>query len=567
MKIRPQSGLFSAIVATFLVGSYKTLSPDAGDQYILSQISLQLGSLANDTSVLPQAYLSYSPTISIVWVNSLWLLSLVFSLTSALSALLLQQWAQRYIELPHIPSLSRERARVRSFLFLGTLRYNMRLAVEMIPTLLHLSVFLFLAGLVIFFFTIHRTTAIVVLIAVGLLGVAYLILTILPCIHPNSPYRTPMSGIAWRLWHTFAFLTASLPQWILKRLHTLLVPYNLGEVKSLRQRKLTQWLDGIENVVNYHQQCLRDGLRESIVRVALDAPGAVDLQALAWLVKRPALAEKTRIQGFIANTPGETIVQLMSVPTESGRLIFRDHLLALLRSCTPGTVGLDEEARRSRLLVCLDALHRIVKASFTIYGISPPESVLRDVRTNFANMGLMRALWEDADPSVRLISRSFCALLARHLLRKCPLEESELAWLQNVMGKPSNTIYNSLDDVAKVDTMNLDSYVYGVLSYDTDDLTLRDAIVFMDTLATLAGAGSQATFRRDILEEAISSLAQRAEEGDHRLLEVVGNLSKIYDAVFPSDASGARIPNYPNQQGDVHGKIEFNSRISMSTYV
>ena len=437
----------------------------------------------------------------------------------------------------------------------------------MIPTLLHLSVFLFLAGLVIFFFTIHRATAIFVLIAVGLLGVAYLILTVLPCIHPNSPYRTPMSGLAWRLWHTFAFLTAFCFQWILKRLHTLLVPYNLGEVKSLRQRKLTQWLDSIENVVNKHRQCLRDGLRESIVRVALDAPDAVDLEALAWLLKRPALAEKAKIQDFIANTPGDTIVQLMSVPEGSGRVIFRDHLLTLLRSCAPGTVGLDEDARRTRVLVCLDALHRIVKASITIYGVSPPESVLRDVRTNFANVGLMRALWIDADPSVRLISRSFCALLARHLLRKCPLEESELAWLQDVVGKPSNTIYNSLDDVAKADTMNLDSYVYGVLSYNTDDLSPRDVTSFIDTLATLAGAGSQATFRRDVLEEGISSLAQRAEEGDRRLLEVVGRLRKIYDAVFPSDAPGSRIPSYPNQQGDVHGTIELNSRISMSTYV
>jgi hypothetical protein len=181
----------------------------------------------------------------------------------------------------------------------------------------------------------------------------------------------------------------------------------------------------------------------------------------------------------------------------------------------------------------------------------------------------MRALWTDADPSVRLVPRSFCALLARHLLRKCPLEESELVWLQEVMGKPSNTIYNSLDGIAKAraDTINLDSYVHGVLSYITEDLTLRDTITFMDTLATLAGAGSQSTFRRDVLDEGISSLVQRAEEGNRHLLEVVGKLSRIYDAVFPSDASGPRIPNYPNQQGDIHGTLELNSKISMATYV
>jgi len=64
--------------------------------------------------------------------------------------------------------------------------------------------------------------------------------------------------------------------------------------------------------------------------------------------------------------------------------------------------------------------------------------------------------------------------------------------------------------------MNLGSYVHGVLSYNTDNLALRDATIFMDTVATLAGAGSQATFRRDVLEEGISSLVQRAEDTEAR---------------------------------------------------
>ena len=534
-----------------------------------SQVSQQPGSLANGTHVPPLPYSSYSPTAAIVWVNTLWLLSLVFSLTSALSALLMRQWSRRYTELPHIPSLSCERARVRSFLFLGTIKYEVHLAAEMIPTLLHLSAFLFLVGLVIFFYPIHKTIAIVLSISVGLLGVAYLILTILPCVYRNCPYRTPMSGIFWCLWHTFAFLVAFCLQWILRRLHALLVPYNLGDVKSLRQRKLTEWLEGIENVLNNHRQCLRDGFQDSIVRVALDAPEIVDLKALAWLLKLPALAEKSKIQDFIANTPGETIVQLMNVPAGSGRSIFRDHLFTLLRSCAPGTVGLDEDMRRSRLLVCLDAVHRIVKASSANYGVSPAESVLSDVRTNFANMGLMRALWADTDPAIRLVSRSICALLARHLLRKDPLEESELAWLQDVMGKPSNTIYNSLNDLAKADVMNLDSYVYGVLSHDADDLPVKEATIFLDTLAILACAGSQVTFRRDVLEQGISSLMRRAEEEDCRLLEVVGKLCRIYEAVFkfPSASSGLQIADYRNYQGDGCGTIPLNSRILSSTYV
>ncbi|KAI0293031.1 hypothetical protein BC826DRAFT_910925, partial [Russula brevipes] len=93
------TGLFSATVAAFLIESSKKLSPSAEERstFHLSQISQQLADLANGTNVPPpQAYSPSLPTLPIVWVNTLWLLSLVFSLTSALVATLVQQWARRY---------------------------------------------------------------------------------------------------------------------------------------------------------------------------------------------------------------------------------------------------------------------------------------------------------------------------------------------------------------------------------------------------------------------------------------------------------------------------------------
>lgn len=531
------------------------LSPDTGYGNTLHflQISQQLASLANGTYI--PLHSSPPPTTSIVWVNTLWLLSLVFSLTSALSVTLIQQSARKYTELPHIPSLPSERARVRSFLFFGTINYGMRMAVETGPMLLHFSMFLFFAGLVILFFTASKTVAIVLTVSVGLVGVAYFALTILPCIYRDCPYRTPMSNMFWYLWHAFAFLAVFCLRWVLRCLHAVLVPYNVGDVKTLRQRKLTEWLDGIENSFDKHRMCLRDGFRASIVRGALDAPVVVDLKALAWLLKLPALAEKSKFQGFVSNIPGEIVIKLMSTPIESGRIVFRDYLLTLLRSCAPGTVGLDEDARRRRLLVCLDTVHRVVKASSGLYVVSPSESVFRDVRTNFASIGLMRALWADTDPSVRIISRSICALLARHLVRKYPLEEPELAWLQDVMGMPSNTIFNSLDNLAKADSMIVDAYVYNVLSHQADDLPVQHAALFMETLAILASAGSRVTFHRGVLEGEISSLMQRAEEQDGDLRNVVGKLRRTYEAVFPITAPEPRISYNLNRQGDGHETV------------
>jgi Family of unknown function (DUF6535) len=259
------------------------LSSNDGDRrmFHLLQIPQQLGTLINITYVTPQAYSSTPPTASIVWVNTLWLLSLVFSLASALSALLMQQWEHSYTELPRIPRLSSERARVRSFLFLGTLEYDIRLPVDVVLTLLHVSVFLFLVGLVLFFSSTHKTVITVLSISVGLLGMAYVTLTILPCVYRNCPYRTPMTGISWHLWHAFAFLAAFCLHWILKRLHVPPLPYNSGDANSPRQRKLTECLNGIENVLNKHRQRLNDGFRKSIVRAALDAPEVVDVDVPA----------------------------------------------------------------------------------------------------------------------------------------------------------------------------------------------------------------------------------------------------------------------------------------------
>ena len=522
-------------------------------------------------NVLPEALSSPTPTTSTIWVNTLWLLSLVCSLTSALFATLIRQWARRYSELPHVPSLPSKRARVRSFLFLGTLKYRMRVATETTPTLLHLSMSLFLAGLIIFFFTIDETVAIALSILVGLFGMAYAMLTILPCIYRDCPYGTPMTGICWYLWHAFASVAAFCLQWTLRLLHSLLVPSNLGEITSARQRKLTEWLEGVENTLNNHVKCLKDGFRESIVQGALDSPSVVDLQGLAWMLNRPALAEKSKIEDFVASAPEDTIVQLMSAPIKSGSVVFRDHLLSLLQSCTPGTTRLDEDVRRRRLLVCLDAIHRIVKApSSAVYGVIPSESVLRDVRINFASIGLMRTLWADVDPSICVISRSTCALLARHLVHQRLLGELELAWLQDVIGLPSNTIFNSLNNIAKADAMILDSYVYGVLSRQTEDLPVGHAALFMETFAILAGAGSQDTFRRDVLADGVSSLVRRAEERDGRLREVVGKLRNVYVTVFPRPTTAPlepRISHHANRRRTRHGTIQLKCRDPSSTLI
>ena len=175
-----KTGLFSAIVGAFIIEFYKKLSSDSGDQTValLQQISHQLPNSPN----IPYSNTANQPSphgTAMIWVNALWLISLVLSLTCALIATLLQQWARRYIETPKSANILRHRARVRSLLLFGTSLYKITLIVEILPTLLHLSVYLFLGGLVIAFHTIHKTVAIAVDVAVGVSGLAYIALSIL----------------------------------------------------------------------------------------------------------------------------------------------------------------------------------------------------------------------------------------------------------------------------------------------------------------------------------------------------------------------------------------------------
>ena len=89
--------------------------------FYLARINQQLSSQLNEPQELIPASLSSNPaqlfsapTLA-VWVNGLWFLSLVISLTCAMMATLLQQWARRYLEVAYPPLSPPKRARIRAF--------------------------------------------------------------------------------------------------------------------------------------------------------------------------------------------------------------------------------------------------------------------------------------------------------------------------------------------------------------------------------------------------------------------------------------------------------------------
>jgi hypothetical protein len=502
------------------------LSPDSGDQTValLGQISQQLANFPNgnysNAPIQPPP-----PSASMIWVNAMWLISLLLSLTSAFIATLLQQWARRYVETAKVPSEPNHRARVRWFLFLGTDLYKMRLLVEMAPALLHLSVYLFFAGLVIIFHTINKKVAIAVDVSVGLFALAYIMLSILPCLDFRCPYLTPTSYILWYLYHLFLSFAARCLYWLVKRLYGCFAEPSLdGIISSPWQRKLVDWLDSREKAIRKHWRYFMDGFRKSVINGAINAQEE-DHKIITSLFTVLSLSDEIKLQKLAASIPRHRTLDLIR-PVESGKIPLRDPLLVLLRSCEADTraTGPDEDARKRSLLVCLDAINQISK--------TPDIPELNFVRANFANIGLMRTLWDDNDTAIRVTSRSICALIARRVGRRDWLEEEELRWLQDVTGETSHEILNA--DVEARDRMIFKSFVYGVLSNQVGDLPTEDATSFRETLAILLDVRTDPHFdlpsSQNQLSEEVRRIHRDDPQGSH---EVVNRLHSVFPLIPP----------------------------------
>jgi Family of unknown function (DUF6535) len=523
-----KTGLLSAIVGAFIIEFYKKLSLDSGGQTValLGQISQQLANFPNgnysNTAIQPSP-----PSASMVWVIAMWMISLVLSIASALMAALLQRWARRYVETPRVPSEPNHRARVRWFLFLGLDVYKMRFLVEIAPTLLHLSVYLFFAGLAITFHTINKKVAIVVDVSVGLIGLSYIFLSILPCLDIGCPYPTPMSYILWYPCHISLSFVAGFLRWLVERLHGLFVEPSLdGILFSPWQRKLIIWFESRGKAIGKHYRYTIDGFEQSAINTAVNAQEG-DHKIITSLFSVLSLSDKSKLRKLAVSIPRHRILDLIR-PVEFGRIGLRDPLLVLLRNCeaSTGATGPDEDARKRSLLVCLDAIHHISK--------TPDVPELNFVRANFANIGLMRTLWDDNDTAIRITSRSICALIARRVGRREWLEEGgeELRWLQDVTGEASHEILNA--DVEMRDRMNFKSFVYGVLSNQVGDLPTEDATSFRETLAILLDSRTDPHFdllsSQDQLSEEVRRIYQDDPQGSR---EVVHRLLSMFPFIHP----------------------------------
>ena len=316
-------------------------NPQANSEFYLKTICQSL-SPHNDSCrpPFPAADAStFSPPKSAIWVNSFWFLSLLISLTCALWATFIQKWARRYIKITQPSRYSpHKRARLRAFFSDGVDKWHVSCAIETLPTLLHVSLFLFFVGTLISLFTTNRIVFGNVVWWVVLSMMAYLTITLLPIFRPNSPYYAPLSSPIWYLYIAMRYMTFRvLSSPAVRRVH-------VDTADRFHRLKET-----------YYNQFLED-IGKTAEEIAWKQASDIDIRVLESTFD--ALGEVGAQEDFFAAIPGffesELVDGLKDHITGEFRVKFREALNRFLER-TLSLSSVSETVRSRRLVISLNA--------------------------------------------------------------------------------------------------------------------------------------------------------------------------------------------------------------------
>jgi uncharacterized protein DUF6535 len=267
-------------------------------------------------------------------VNSLWISSLVISITSALLATMMQQWTRRYARVTRQLGPPHQRARIRQFLFNGVGTLHFLLVFDAVPTLLHLSVFLFFAGLLILLRHINHTVFNVAAVWVVFCTVVYTYITFLPVYRPASPSYAPISSLAWQVYAD--------------------ILYPLFESLSLIKK-------GVH--IRRPASCLLNRLEEKAEEIVWGNSPKLDADILESLLV--TLGEDSAREKFFEAIPGfydSQVVQVDDVRKKLSPTFFTNfrHTVNQFLDQTLSSDTISELARSRRVLICLNATHRVL---------------------------------------------------------------------------------------------------------------------------------------------------------------------------------------------------------------
>ncbi|KAN0140399.1 hypothetical protein V8E53_001608, partial [Lactarius tabidus] len=339
------TGLFSAAVASLISVSVQDLQrnpQDTSNFYLANIYQATINPNTPNTS-LPTSPPPFSPPNYAVWVNALWFLSLVISLTCALLAIFLQQWARRYLKVTHSRYSPHKRARIRAFFAEGVEKCLLPWVVETLPTLLHISLFLFFAGVVVFLWNINLTIFKLVLSWVSICTALYGCFTFMPVFRHNSLYHTSLSPLAWPIVYGLAFLVSAV----------------CGILLTLTAfwRQRGEWFMHLADCC-----CgpLSQGMQKTAEETALNSPSGIDNRVFMWTFN--CLDEDHELERFFYGLPGFRNSKLVGDPLPSLSSAQQWKLYEALVGFMNRTFSSDQlspTVRERRAMICARAIDTV----------------------------------------------------------------------------------------------------------------------------------------------------------------------------------------------------------------
>jgi hypothetical protein len=287
----------------------------------------------------------------------------------------LQQWARRYLQntQPAVRSLQ-ERARLRAFFVNGIIEFRVPQSVEVLPALVHLSLFIFFAGLLIYLFNIHRTVFNAVICWVALLLVGYACITFMPICWPDSPYYSPLSPLAWFLYTRILYIVLKLIYGLLSRFCAFDFRHRILEWFVLfRQRK-------------------RRGIQWEVKQAISKQSAEIDLRILRWTVR--VLREDEEQEKVFESIPGFFQSNRVKLLRDRAQSMTEDAMGHFLRSTLSSNL-VPKSVKIRRLTTCLNAAIEVLPPAIpNMFG----ELIYVDWRAGLDSVDIGRTLrsWDEA---------------------------------------------------------------------------------------------------------------------------------------------------------------------------
>jgi Family of unknown function (DUF6535) len=325
--------LLTVTVQDLRPNSQDTSSFYLGNIYdVLADPNATRTSIANPTPFSPPRYA--------IWVNSLWFLSFVISLSCALWAVSLHQWTRRYIKVTQLERCGPEkRARMRAFFAEGMDNMHIPWAVEGLPTLLHLSLSYFFSGLLIFLFNIDHAVFSSVIWWIVLSSIVYGLVTVMPILRHNSPYLGPLSPAIW-------FLYTGINCVLFEALMKL---FRNGTSES-RFRTLK---------IRYHGWML-GGIRKAAEETISERSSEIDIRIFGWTIG--VLQDDDNLEKFFEAIPGFFSSKLVGplesdFPSDILTRFWRELNGFMVRTLSSSSVI--ESVKTRRVIICRDIISMI----------------------------------------------------------------------------------------------------------------------------------------------------------------------------------------------------------------